>query len=130
MSDAPTQPVHEAFDQWALVEVMGHQQYAGRVSEITIAGDGFLRVDVPANGEVAAFCKILSPKSIYGLTPLDEKAARVLAANLERRPVPIYGVDAIRDEVRREMAIEQAQLTDETERRTTKEYSYEKREYL
>ena len=36
----------ERFDTWALVEIMGHKQLAGRVSETTLAGAGMLRVDV------------------------------------------------------------------------------------
>lgn len=42
MSDTPN-----GFDQWAIVDVMGHQRYAGRVTEETLAGAGFIRVDVP-----------------------------------------------------------------------------------
>lgn len=33
---------------WAVVEIFGHQRYAGQVSEQPIAGDKLVRVDVPA----------------------------------------------------------------------------------
>jgi len=41
MSDSKT------FESWAIVEVMGHRQFAGYVSEQAIGGASFVRVDVP-----------------------------------------------------------------------------------
>ena len=35
------------FKTWAIVEVMGHVEYAGFVTAETIAGSAMLRVDVP-----------------------------------------------------------------------------------
>jgi hypothetical protein len=37
----------DKFDSWAVVELFGHQQIAGRVTEASIGGCSFLRVDVP-----------------------------------------------------------------------------------
>ena len=39
------------FNEWALVELFGHQKIVGKVTEATLAGGAFLRVDVPAFGE-------------------------------------------------------------------------------
>ncbi len=36
------------FPCWAIVEVMGHQKFAGMVHEQQVAGVGMLRIDVPA----------------------------------------------------------------------------------
>lgn len=81
----------EGFDGWALVEVMGHKRFAGRVSEHTVAGQGFIRVDVPAlerDGEqFEPFTKLIGPGSIYGITPLSEQVARAMASTLRERPV-------------------------------------------
>ncbi len=52
-SDAGSRPEAQApgsrpdFDTWAVVEVMGHNTYAGRVTEQAIGGASFIRVDVP-----------------------------------------------------------------------------------
>lgn len=35
------------FDSWAIVEIMGHDKYAGRVTEEPLFGVNMLRIDVP-----------------------------------------------------------------------------------
>jgi hypothetical protein len=37
----------DIFKTWAIVEVMGHQTFAGFVQEQVIAGTAMLRIDVP-----------------------------------------------------------------------------------
>jgi hypothetical protein len=61
-------------EMWAVVEVMGHKRFAGFVTEQTVAGSAFVRVDVPevqvdAGGQtLPAFTKLLGASSIYALT--------------------------------------------------------------
>ena len=35
------------FEEWAVLELFGHQRLAGLVSEVQIGGASFVRVDVP-----------------------------------------------------------------------------------
>ncbi len=78
-----------AEDAWAIVEVLGHNLFAGKVSEHVIGGAGFIRVDVPELPErrckrkwsyqdeevedvipaVPAFTKLIGASSIYAITP-------------------------------------------------------------
>ena len=46
------------FKQWAILELMGHRRLAGLVSETTLAGGAFLRIDVPSpcTGISATWC--------------------------------------------------------------------------
>lgn len=77
----------EKLDAWAIVEVMGRQSYAGRVTEQVFGGASLIRVDVPAIEGAAAFTKLIGVGSIYAITPTTEEVAR---RYLEyHRPVPM-----------------------------------------
>lgn len=76
------------FDQWAIVELMGHRRLAGRVREVQLAGHGYLRLDIPAAGDDAARTQYISPGSVYALHPTSEPTARAAAA--QWRPEPVH----------------------------------------
>lgn len=80
----------EKFEQWAILEIMGHNRFAGRVTEETIAGAAFLRIDIPAHGERAEFTKLFSPSSVYAITPVSETIARGVAEELAHVPIGVY----------------------------------------
>lgn len=80
----------DKFDCWALVEVMGHQRYAGRVTEQAIGGCAFVRVDVPATADRLAYTKLLGQGSIFAITPCSEEVARAVAVQCCSRPIEIY----------------------------------------
>lgn len=86
------------FEQWAIVEVMGHRRFAGLVTEQTIGGSSFVRVDVPAvetgKENFPAFTKLFGAGSIYCISPITETMARDLAASWQERPVSIYDLPA------------------------------------
>ncbi len=67
------------FDSWAIVDVMGHQRFIGRVTEQVIAGQGFIRVDVPdvesEDPGAISFTKVLGAKSIYMIEPVSKDTA-------------------------------------------------------
>jgi hypothetical protein len=77
------------FDQWAIVEVFGHSRYAGRVTEEKIGSVSFVRVDVPAVKDFAAFTKLLGGSSIFAITPVAEDVARKAAEQFRSRPVEV-----------------------------------------
>ncbi len=83
-----------AFECWAIVEVMGHRQFAGFVSEQAIGGSSFVRVDVPAvdaDGEqLPAFTKLLGAGSIYAISPCTEETACAFAARSRQRSFSTY----------------------------------------
>lgn len=82
--------VSEAFDSWAVLELMGHRRLGGRVREVTLAGGAFLRIDVPAAGEVPGFTQFYPPGSVYCLTPTTEEIATAIAARARHEPVSRY----------------------------------------
>ena len=75
-----------AFSEWCILELMGHRRLAGLVTEQQVAGKGFLRLDVPADGDDWSATQFYSPDSVYCLTPVAEDVARKIAK--ENRPRP------------------------------------------
>lgn len=86
----------ETFDMFAIVELFGHARIAGRVSEQVIAGQGFLRVDVPGcppakgNNALPAFTRLYGPGAVYSITPCSEEVATAAAMAMRERPVNMY----------------------------------------
>ncbi|CAB3783096.1 hypothetical protein LMG28688_01578 [Paraburkholderia caffeinitolerans] len=94
----------QKFEQWALVELFGHQRIAGRVSELTIGGQSLVRVDIPeceaTDDEPAlqAFTKAFGNGAIYAITFLDEAAARMYVRQLRIQPISTWELKrALRD---------------------------------
>jgi len=69
----------EPFSEWCVVEIMGHQRYWGRVTEQTLGGASFIRVDVPNSDGGIAYSKIFGASSIYCITPCTEAIARAMS---------------------------------------------------
>ena len=90
------------FETWALVELFGHNQLAGKVSEQTIAGQSFIRIDVPKTKKVPAFTKYHLPTAIYGITPVDEDYATRFAERLEAKPINDYKHNEVITEIIKE----------------------------
>jgi hypothetical protein len=80
----------EEFRQFAIVELFGRTVIAGIVSEQTIGGQGFVRVDVPATEQQEAFTKFYGPGAIYAITPCDEKAMLAAVHGLRQKPVEVW----------------------------------------
>ena len=90
----------DKFDSWALVELFGHQRIVGKVTEATIAGGAFIRVDVPAWKGDKAFTRFYGPAAIYSLNPVSEEIAMGLLERYRHEPVSRYEIPQIADKVR------------------------------
>lgn len=80
----------KTFESWAIVEVMGHRQFAGFVTEQALGGASFVRVDVPEANDLPAFTKLLGAGSIYAITPCTEETARAFASRAAQRAFYTY----------------------------------------
>lgn len=101
---------HKQQDQWAIVELFGHARIAGRISEQTIGGQSFVRVDVPEieytkrvyGGEdeqrkIAAHTRSFGGSAIYSINWCDEHAARLAAQSIKHQPIDVFSLrDALR----------------------------------
>jgi hypothetical protein len=72
--------------QWAIVELMGHNRYGGLVSTDTQFGTPLLRVDVPMP-DGSTVSQLINPASIYRLTMCSEDLARHAAKLGTPRPL-------------------------------------------
>ncbi len=77
----------ESFECWAIVELFGHQRVSGLVSERQVAGAGMVQVDVHnAAGTEVLFTRLLNPKSIYAINPV-EKSIALYSGEYSARPI-------------------------------------------
>jgi hypothetical protein len=82
----------EKFDQWGIVEIMGHDRIAGRVTEQAVGGCAFVRVDVPEIGGRPAYTKLFGSSAIFSISLTSEETARLAAAKFS--PAPMSSWDA------------------------------------
>lgn len=75
------------FEEWAVLELMGHRRLAGKVSEQTIGGAALIRIDIPSEPPVTQF---YGGASVYCITPTTEEIARAVAKDLQVGPVSRY----------------------------------------
>jgi len=75
------------FEGWAIVELFGHNQIAGYVTDTPQFGTSMMRVDVPEFGDNPGYTKFFGGSAIYAITPTTEEIARMAAARLDVRPV-------------------------------------------
>ena len=78
--------IEAGFDQWAIIELMGHVKIAGHVTEVEIFGSKLGRVDIPF-GETFT-TQYFNGSSLYRLTPTTEEIARAVAKN--NQPAPVF----------------------------------------
>lgn len=83
----------EKFDEWALLELMGHQQIVGRVSESPLFGASMIRVDVPSINGSQAYTRFYNPAAVYSLNPVTEEVARGLLTQSRFRNEPVSRFD-------------------------------------
>ena len=83
---------NKKFEEWAVIELFGHQRICGRVSEQQVGGCAFVRVDVPAIGDKPGFTKLLGNGSIYAITISDEETVLALAAAYRPEPMDKWSI--------------------------------------
>lgn len=103
------------FDGWAIVEIFGHQRYAGYVTTQAFGQAVMFRVDVPPldererltkgyeyvdgksvppgstvkEGAVQGYTKLFGVGAIYGLTPCTQEAAVKAVSAMQSRPLQV-----------------------------------------
>lgn len=78
------------FETHAIVELMGHQKIAGKVSEQVVASNTFLRIDVPKTSDHEPYTKLYGANAVYCITPTDEATAQLAAESFDVPPISPY----------------------------------------
>jgi hypothetical protein len=87
----------EVFEGWVILELMGHRRLAGYLREQEIAGEGFLRLDVPADAGTLlerTATQFYRPGAVYCITPTTEETARAVAKIGQPDPVKRWELPA------------------------------------
>lgn len=83
-----------AYSEWAILELFlelfGHKRLAGLVSEVTLAGGSFLRVDVPDENGATEYTRYYNPSAIYSMSPVDQPLAVAFAQKVKEPPLTRY----------------------------------------
>jgi hypothetical protein len=79
--------VETKFSEWCILELFGHKKLAGLVSEVTMGGGAFLRVDVPRNAEEMEYTRYYNPSAIYSMSPVGKEIALAFADRIKEPPV-------------------------------------------
>ena len=82
----------ELFEQWAVVELLGHVRMAGLVTEEDRFGGKLGRIDIPVGDKFIT--QYFGHGSVYRLTPCSEEVARAVSSANEPRPVHVYELPA------------------------------------
>lgn len=85
---------------WCILEILGHRKLGGYLSEATLAGAGFLRIQVPQVGAEKGWSaeQLYAPSAVYAITPTTEAIARGVAARCQPEPVTRWELPAPADE--------------------------------
>lgn len=87
--------MEEKFEIWAVVELMGHNKIAGRVTEHKFGNQSMLRVDVPGIDNLPAFTKIIAVNAIYAINPVTEQDAISYAGQIKAKPLDVWDMERI-----------------------------------
>ena len=73
------------FEGWAILELPGHRRLGGRVSEATVAGAAFIRIDVPHPNDSTLIraTHFYNPTAVQAITPASVETACAIARGWE-----------------------------------------------
>lgn len=71
-------------EKWALVELVGYQIFAGKVSDQCVDGKQYIRVDVPETDVHKAFDCKFGIESVHRITPITQEQAEAVIKQCER----------------------------------------------
>ncbi len=105
----------ETFEQWAILELMGHRKLAGLVKEETIGSASFIRLDVPDGKGGFAVTQYYNPSAVYCMTPTTREMAESYAKQNIPQPVSRYEIPPLPSSRQIEWGGDSAEVPDDYE---------------
>lgn len=100
------------FEAFALIELFGHNRMAGKVSEQTIGGSSFIRIDVPETQRQPAFTRIINPSAVYAINPITEEVMNELAKSFNNAPIQEWDIREVVAKAKKELGFPDQQDDD------------------
>lgn len=85
----------ELNENYAVIELMGHQRMIGRYSEITIAGKGFLRVALLDKDGNVIRTRDINPDSVYAINPISKETCLLECGRMQQEVAVPYDLEQI-----------------------------------
>jgi hypothetical protein len=105
----------EKWEGWAIVNLMGHHQKSGYLSEQVIAGQVFIRLDIKWTAIDRTTTEFYAPGAIHSIIPCNEETAQ-MAFNPEQPGLGMYtarhllgAYDRMKEELRKADGLRQQQ---------------------
>lgn len=84
---------------FAVVELFGHTKMAGLVTEQSIGGATFVRVDVPETKRQVGFTRLLNPSAIYAINPVTEDVMKFKAEQFHQAPIESWDIGKMHEKL-------------------------------
>ncbi|WKZ15528.1 MAG: hypothetical protein QY317_16665 [Candidatus Jettenia caeni] len=82
------------FEEWVVLELMGHRKLAGMVKEQTIGAASFIRIDIPNKDGDFIATQFYNPSAVYCMTPTTREIAIQFANSHKPAPVSRWELPA------------------------------------
>jgi len=80
----------QKLELFAIVELFGHQRIAGKVTEQTVGGSTFIRIDVPETKTQPSFSRIVNPSAVYAINPVTQEVMEHMAEGIQQKPIDAW----------------------------------------
>jgi hypothetical protein len=87
--------MEEKFEIFALINLFGHNQLAGKVTVLPLGAATLLRVDVPKTKLIPEFTRFINPTAIYSMDPVTEELMQARAEMIKAQPIDVYDIRAV-----------------------------------
>lgn len=91
--------MNEKLELFAFVELFGHNKIAGTVTEQSIGGASFVRIDVPETESQPSFTKMYHPNAIYAINPVTEDVMKYMAENFSVKPIDSWDIKKMNEKL-------------------------------